>query len=89
VRRIERKGDRTTFDCLTLIPPQGYGGEGEIRTPETLASLPVFKTGAFNRSATSPCACNQRTGFYQAAFAFPCVIMRVGTVPERDPRAPR
>ncbi len=30
------------------------GGEGEIRTPEALASLPVFKTGAFNRSATSP-----------------------------------
>ena len=29
-------------------------GEGEIRTPETLASLPVFETGAFNRSATSP-----------------------------------
>src|SRR5271156_1865185 len=30
------------------------GGEGEIRTHEPLAGLPVFKTGAFNRSATSP-----------------------------------
>jgi hypothetical protein len=30
------------------------GGEGEIRTHEGLAPLPVFKTGAFNRSATSP-----------------------------------
>ena len=30
------------------------GGGGEIRTHETLASLPVFKTGAFNRSATPP-----------------------------------
>jgi tetratricopeptide (TPR) repeat protein len=30
------------------------GGEGEIRTRETRESLPVFKTGAFNRSATSP-----------------------------------
>src|SRR4030095_8776514 len=30
------------------------GGEGEIRTREGLATLPVFKTGAFNRSATSP-----------------------------------
>ena len=29
-------------------------GEGGIRTPETLASLPVFETGTFNRSATSP-----------------------------------
>ena len=35
------------------------GGEGEIRTPEPLAGLPVFKTGAFNRSATSPYLWNQ------------------------------
>jgi hypothetical protein len=40
-------------------PPNGaghvsFGGEGEIRTHEGLAPLPVFKTGAFNRSATSP-----------------------------------
>ena len=30
------------------------GGEGEIRTHETREGLPVFKSGAFNRSATSP-----------------------------------
>ena len=30
------------------------GGWGGIRTPETLAGLPVFKTGAFNHSATHP-----------------------------------
>ncbi len=30
------------------------GGEGEIRTPETCSSLPVFETGAFDHSATSP-----------------------------------
>ena len=30
------------------------GGEGEIRTPETLTRPPVFETGAFNHSATSP-----------------------------------
>ncbi len=30
------------------------GGEGGIRTPEGFNPLPVFKTGAFNRSATSP-----------------------------------
>ena len=29
----------------------GWGG---IRTHETLARLPVFKTGAFNHSATHP-----------------------------------
>jgi hypothetical protein len=30
------------------------GGGGGIRTPETLASLTVFKTAAFNHSATPP-----------------------------------
>ena len=30
------------------------GGETEIRTLEGVATLPVFKTGAFNRSAISP-----------------------------------
>ncbi len=32
------------------------GGSGEIRTHGGLASSPVFKTGAFNRSATLPSA---------------------------------
>jgi hypothetical protein len=31
------------------------GGEGEIRTHGSCEGTPVFKTGAFNRSATSPC----------------------------------
>ena len=30
------------------------GGGGGIRTPETLARLAVFKTAAFNHSATPP-----------------------------------
>jgi hypothetical protein len=30
------------------------GGWGGIRTHETLSRLPVFKTGAFNPSATHP-----------------------------------
>ena len=30
------------------------GGEGEIRTRGGIATTPVFKTGALNRSATSP-----------------------------------
>jgi hypothetical protein len=30
------------------------GGEGGIRTPDTVSGMPVFKTGAINRSATSP-----------------------------------
>ena len=34
--------------------PRRYGGRCEIRTHEDLATLPVFKTGAFNRSANLP-----------------------------------
>ena len=30
------------------------GGGGGIRTPETLSGLTVFKTAAFNHSATPP-----------------------------------
>lgn len=33
---------------------EGDGGEGGIRTHGTLARTPVFKTGAFDHSATSP-----------------------------------
>ncbi len=36
--------------------PVNSGGETEIRTQERVAPLPVFKTGAFNRSAISPLA---------------------------------
>ena len=32
----------------------GRGGEGGIRTRDTLASMPHFECGAFNHSATSP-----------------------------------
>ncbi len=33
-----------------------FGGSGEIRTHGGLTPSSVFKTGAFNRSATLPCA---------------------------------
>ena len=32
----------------------GLGGEGGIRTHDTLARIPVFETGPFNHSGTSP-----------------------------------
>jgi len=38
-----------------------FGGEGEIRTRDRIAPMPVFKTGAFNRSATSPVLCKSIT----------------------------
>ena len=31
-----------------------FGGEGGIRTPDTVARTPHFECGAFNHSATSP-----------------------------------
>ena len=33
---------------------EGNGGEGGIRTPDTLASMPHFECGAIDHSATSP-----------------------------------
>jgi hypothetical protein len=44
---------RTIILMNRIIKIQNGGGGG-IRTHETLARLPVFKTGAFNRSATPP-----------------------------------
>ena len=35
----------------------GAGGEGGIRTLDGLLPIPVFETGAFNHSATSPQLC--------------------------------
>jgi hypothetical protein len=37
-----------------LMNRRESGGWGGIRTHEELAPPPVFKTGAFNRSATHP-----------------------------------
>ena len=42
------------FDVLATLPKNG--GEGGIRTHVTISDNSVFKTDAFNRSATSPCA---------------------------------
>ena len=39
---------------LALQNDTKYGGSGEIRTHEQITPSPVFKTGAFNRSATLP-----------------------------------
>ena len=39
------------MNCLGLKD----GGEGGIRTPDTLSGTAVFKTAAINHSATSPC----------------------------------
>ena len=39
---------------LRVCAPAFLYGQGGIRTHEALTSLPVFKTGAFNRSATCP-----------------------------------
>jgi hypothetical protein len=56
------------------------GGEGEIRTHETREGLPVFKTGAFNRSATSPSKPRNAVSFYRSS--------RIGRRLDRDFREP-
>ena len=42
------------FRAFQDISGKLSGGEGGIRTRDTLADIPVFETGAFNHSATSP-----------------------------------
>lgn len=47
------------IDSGVMLPPRHddthrVGGSGEIRTHERVSPSPVFKTGAFNRSATLP-----------------------------------
>ena len=36
------------------IPIFNFGGGGRIRTSDTLSSIPLFESGAFNHSATPP-----------------------------------
>jgi hypothetical protein len=43
-----------TYPPLCLVARLSDGGRGEIRTHDTLAGMPVFKTGALNHSATLP-----------------------------------
>ena len=58
-------------------------GQGEIRTLDTLAGMPVFETGAFNHSATCPTAskpiwprqANQLFGHHFAITPFPWRVL--------------
>ncbi len=60
VRRVQCKNLKATrldicnFSLFCNVLPKKSGGWGGIRTHEGLAPLPVFKTGAFDRSATHP-----------------------------------
>ena len=54
LRAAASAGRRMGLDNRRNFAGAKFGGEGEIRTHETLASLPVFKTGALDHSATSP-----------------------------------
>ena len=52
-RREERVADPENA-AISIDLYEVCGGEGGIRTPDTLASMPHFECGAFNHSATSP-----------------------------------
>ena len=47
-------GERPREIAITSMISCGSGGEGGIRTPDTVARMPHFECGAFNHSATSP-----------------------------------
>jgi hypothetical protein len=56
------------------------GGGGEIRTHERRKPLPVFKTGALNRSATPPNNRESINSFRASAFAIEALRPRKNTV---------
>ena len=49
--------DKPEAIIYIYISDLGGGGWGGIRTLDTASRMPVFKTGAFNRSATHPSSC--------------------------------
>jgi hypothetical protein len=68
---IQHKSSTPGEERMNLVPQNKKGrrltatsssqsGEGGIRTPGRVAPTPVFKTGAIDRSATSPgCAARE------------------------------
>ena len=52
--QVRRQPLRSPCETTLLARRFVCGGEGGIRTHDPLTGTPVFKTGAFNRSATSP-----------------------------------
>lgn len=46
--------EKTTLPFKAIREGKQNGGEGGIRTPDTVARMPHFECGAFNHSATSP-----------------------------------
>src|ERR1700726_4448003 len=56
VQRSDLGGPKQNMSELLILTEVKHGGEGGIRTPDTLSGMPVFKTGAINHSATSPAA---------------------------------
>ena len=63
------------------------GGQGEIRTLDTLAGMPHFECGAFNRSATCPRGQEHKVTpralqpVHQAAMTSPLRVVRPNHVP--------
>ena len=58
-RECGRRKNVTVFPVRSVTYVSGpdkknSGGEGGIRTPDTLSGISVFKTDCFNRSHTSP-----------------------------------
>jgi hypothetical protein len=68
--RWEMFGRKTLRRERGTVGPRLAGGGGGIRTHERLAPLPIFKTGAFNRSATPPSL------VFQALIAFLLATLR-------------
>ena len=53
-RNLRTNSDPCGYENIFNIRMLVSGGEGGIRTPDTVTRMPHFECGAFNRSATSP-----------------------------------
>jgi hypothetical protein len=91
--------DALQLSSLHAIRHQKSGGEAGIRTLDTLSSMPVFKTGAINRSATSPfsarlrfsmlnpeCRWMKQLPVWEASYRAFCLY---NALPKRDIQRPR
>ena len=71
-----------------------FDGQGEIRTLDTLAGMPVFETGAFNHSATCPRALKlkltiavSKAADFREATINNCFRLKFSSAPD-EPTAP-
>jgi hypothetical protein len=84
-RNVRRNSHSPKNKNIIYIRDLVRGGEGGIRTPDTVTRMPHFECGAFNHSATSP---EGRRRESQHARLRPWAIYRAGSGETREYAVP-